>query len=57
MRVIGTLEPILSGPDIAQRVREQVLQDGATLQDRPAARTYLAGHMARMFAGHEKDIL
>lgn len=63
-RMMGPLQPTLSGPEIAQRVREAIVKEADTpteeqamLAVRPFASTYLAGHFARLLAGHDKAIL
>jgi hypothetical protein len=68
---MGPLQPVLSGPEIAERVREAVQADESSssppeeeqearrrkLASRPFAATYLAGHLARRLAGHQQAIL
>lgn len=63
-RIMGPLQPTLSGPEIATRVHDAITADTAshggeapTLGDRPFASAYLSGHMARLMAGHQQAIL
>lgn len=60
---MATSKPVLSGPEIAQRVlgaakagsgqQDEVL----ALSTRPLTKLYLQGHRSRMFAGHTQAIL
>jgi hypothetical protein len=60
---MATSKPVLSGPEIAQRVQAAVQADneesdtGGLPSRRPLAELYLQGHLSRMIAGHAQAIL
>lgn len=63
-RIMGPLQPLLSGPEIAQRVQDIVTKDAPSSEDadamlraRPFTWSYLMGHFGRMLAGHKQAIL